>query len=146
MKYRLIIDPHSEEEIVATVHAPSALTEEIENLILAYEGADRIPAYHEQETVSLPFEEIECLTVIDRKLVAITTDGTRYRLRRRLCELEPLLPAYFVRINKSTVVNQHRIRRFKSSFSGAVDAELLCGFTDYVSRRCFSALKRRLGI
>ena len=146
MKYRLLIDPHAEEEIVATVHAPSPLTEELENLIRAHEGTDRITAYGEQETVTLLFEEIECFTVIDRRLLAVASDGTRYRLRQRLCEIEPLLPFYFVRINKSTVVNEHRIRRFKSSFSGAVDAVLLCGYSDYVSRRCLAALKRRLGI
>ena len=33
MKYKLIIDKSKDEQIVATVHAPSRLTEEIENLI-----------------------------------------------------------------------------------------------------------------
>ena len=32
MKYRLIIDSDAEEEVVATVHAPSELTERIEEL------------------------------------------------------------------------------------------------------------------
>ena len=30
MKYKLIIDPEAEEEIIAIVHAPSALTQQIE--------------------------------------------------------------------------------------------------------------------
>ena len=33
MKYRLIIDKDAEEEIIAVVHGPSALTEQIENLV-----------------------------------------------------------------------------------------------------------------
>ena len=38
MKYKLIIDKESEEEIIAIVKEPSALTEEIENLVLSYTG------------------------------------------------------------------------------------------------------------
>ena len=38
MKYKLIIDRDAQEEIVATVNAPSSLTEEIEILILRYSG------------------------------------------------------------------------------------------------------------
>ena len=38
MKYRLIIDKTADEEVVATVHAPSALTEQIENLVRASQG------------------------------------------------------------------------------------------------------------
>ena len=33
MKYKLIIDKDAEEEIVATVHAPSSLTQKIEEII-----------------------------------------------------------------------------------------------------------------
>ena len=33
MKYKLIIDKDSDEEIIAKVHAPSSLTEQIENLV-----------------------------------------------------------------------------------------------------------------
>ena len=40
MKYKLIIDKDAEEEIIAVVHAPSPLTQQIENLICGYSGAD----------------------------------------------------------------------------------------------------------
>ena len=33
-----------------------------------------------------------------------------------------LLPSYFIRINKSTLANEHRILRFDAAFSGGVDA------------------------
>lgn len=42
MKYRLIIDKHAEEEIIAIVHHPSSLTEQIENLVYHYKGCDCI--------------------------------------------------------------------------------------------------------
>ena len=49
MKFKLIIDKQKDEEVVATVHQRSALTDEIEALILGYTGTDRIPAYTEDE-------------------------------------------------------------------------------------------------
>ncbi len=143
MKYKLIIDKNVEEEIIAIVHAPSALTEQIENLINNYSGTDSIMGYAEDEMRKLSFEEIECITVIERKVMAIDTNGTKYRLHDRLRDLEEILPSYFIRINKSTLANEHRILRFDTVFSGGVDAVFQCGFREYVSRRCFSEIRRR---
>ena len=42
MKYKLIIDKNVEEEIIVTVHAPSSLTQQIENLVCSFSGADSI--------------------------------------------------------------------------------------------------------
>ena len=81
MKYRLIIDKNAEEEIVLTVHAPSSLTEQIENLVRSYSGADGITAYGDDEMRRLTFEEIECITVIDRRVMAIDANGKRVVVR-----------------------------------------------------------------
>ncbi len=143
MKYKLIIDKNAEEEIVATVHAPSSLTQQIEDLILSYSGSEGIMGYRDDEMRRLAFEEIECITVLDRRVTAIDTDGNRYRLQDRLRELEDVLPSYFIRINKSTLANEHRIARFNAAFSGGVDAVFRCGYREYVSRRCFSQIRRR---
>ena len=143
MKYKLIIDKNAEEEILATVHAPSELTEQIENLVRAYTGADVVIGYRDGGMRRLNFGEIECVTVIDRRVVAIDSDGDRYILRERLRDLEAVLPSYFIRINKSTIANEHRIMRFNAVFSGGVDAVFACGFKDYVSRRCFAEIRRR---
>ena len=143
MKYKLIIDKTAEEEIVATVHAPSVLTQQIENLVCSFTGTDSIMGFLEDEMRKLPFSEIECITVIDRKVYAIDKEGTRYRIHERLRDLESVLPSYFIRINKSTLANEHRILRFKAAFSGGVDAVFQCGYREYVSRRCFVEIRRR---
>ena len=144
MKYKLIIvDKDAEEEIVATVHAPSALTREIENLVHRFSGTDFIMGYREEEMRRLPFGEIECITIINRRVVAVDTQGDHYILKDRLKYLEDILPTYFIRINKSTLANEHRIQRFKAVFSGGVDAIFHCGYREYVSRRCFAEIKRR---
>lgn len=146
MKYKLIIDKESEEEIIAIVQAPSILTEQIENLVLSYTGKDRIVGFDDDGMMQLKFSDIECITVLDRKIIAIDMQGIKYRINQRLCELEEILPSYFIRINKSTLANENRILRFDTIFSGAVDAIFKCGYKDYVSRRCFAEIKRRLDI
>ena len=143
MKYKLIIDKEADEEIIAIVRAPSALTQQIENLVCSFSGADSIMGYREDEIRKLAFGEIECITVLDRKVMAIDTQGERFILKDRLRELEGILPSYFIRINKSTLANEHRIARFDAVFSGGVDAVFQCGYREYVSRRCFAEIRRR---
>ena len=143
MKYRLIIDKEAEEEIIAVVHGPSSLTQQIENLVCSFSGPDFLMGYREDEMRKLAFSEIECITILDRKVIAIDGRGNRYRIQDRLRDLEDILPSYFIRINKSTLANEHRIVRFDAVFSGAVDAVFQCGYREYVSRRCFAEIRRR---
>jgi len=143
MKYKLIIDKNAEEEIVATVHAPSSLTRQIEDLVRGFSGADWVMGYRDDEMRKLAFREIECITVLDRKVIAIDANGSRYRIQDRLRDWEAVLPSYFIRINKSTLANEHRILRFDAAFSGGVNAVFRCGHRDYVSRRCFAEIRRR---
>ena len=143
MKYKLIIDKDAEEEIIAIVHAPSSLTQQIENLVCSHCGAESILGHREDELRRLAFSDIECITVLGRKVIAIDTCGKQFILRDRLRDLEGILPSYFIRINKSTLANEHRIARFDAAFSGGVDAVFQCGYREYVSRRCFAEIRRR---
>ena len=143
MKYKLIIDKKAEEEIIAIVHSPSSLTQQIENLVCSFVGEDWIMGYREDEMRKLSFQEIECITILDRKVIAIDTKGNHYRIQDRLRDLEEILPSYFIRINKSSLANEHRIQRFDAVFSGGVDAVFKCGYREYVSRRCFAEIRRR---
>ena len=143
MKYKLIIDKNVEEEIIAVVHAPSSLTQQIENLVCSYSGADSVMGYRDDEMRILAFSEIECITILDRKVMAIDRSGVSYRIQDRLRDMEAVLPSYFIRINKSTLANEQRIARFDAVFSGGVDAVFQCGYREYVSRRCFAEIRRR---
>lgn len=142
MKFKLIIDKEKEEEVVATVHNRSPLIDEIEALISKY--TDRIPGYTEGDIKMLSVAEIQCVTVLEGKTYAIDSKNRRYRLKQRLYELESTLPASFIRINKSTLANESALDRFKVTYAGSVDAVFKCGYTEYVSRRCFAQIKRRL--
>lgn len=142
MKFKLIIDAEKDEEIVATVHGRSALIDEIESLILKH--TDRIPGYTEDDIKMLSVAEIQCVTVLDGKTYAIDGNNRRYRLKQRLYELEQQLPSSFIRINKSTLANENALDRFSVTYAGSIDAVFKCGYKEYVSRRCFAQIKRRL--
>ena len=142
MKFRLIIDKTKDEEIVATVHNRSSLLNEIESLISKY--TDRIPGYTEDDIKLLSVSEIECITVLEGKTYAIDSQNCRYRLKQRLYELEEQLPPTFIRINKSALANENALDRFTVTIAGSVDAIFKCGYREYVSRRCFAQIKRRL--
>ena len=142
MKFRLIIDTEKDEEVVVTAHNRTALTNEIEALISKH--TDRIPGYTEDDIKMLSIAEIECVTVLDGKTYAIDAKNCHYRLKQRLYELEEFLPSSFIRINKSTLANENALERFTVTIAGSVDAVFKCGYREYVSRRCFAQIKRRL--
>lgn len=142
MKFRLIIDKDKDEEIVATVHDRTPLIDEIEALLSKH--ADRITGYTEDDIKMLSISEIQCITVLDGKTYAIDSQNRQYRLKQRLYELEAALPAFFIRINKSALANENALDRFSVTIAGSVDAVFKCGYREYVSRRCFAQIKRRL--
>ena len=75
MKYKLIIDKNAEEEITIIARDHSPLTQQIENLIRSFSGPISLMGYRDDEMRRLSFQEIECITVLNRKVVAIDTNG-----------------------------------------------------------------------
>lgn len=142
MKFTLIINKEQDEEVVITAHQRTTLIDEIEALISRH--TDRIPGYTEDDIRMLSVGQIECVTVLDGKTYAIDSQNRKYRLKQRLYELEAQLPPSFIRINKSTLANEACLDRFVVTYAGSVDAVFKCGYTEYVSRRCFAQIKRRL--
>ncbi len=140
------IRPDGEEEIVARVCRPNALTDRIERLVCEYEGDTQLTVYSgERDSITkLDHGDIECVSVIGGRTAVIDTRGETYFSRLRLYELEQRLPSCFVRINKSALANRNRIARFDATFNGAVNVTFRSGYTDYVSRRCFAELKRKI--
>lgn len=143
MKFRLIIDPTKEEEVVITARERTPLIDQIEKLV-SDQQANTLVAFTEDDTFLLTIDEIACCMVLDGKTFAIDIKGNQLRLKQRLYELEENLPEHFIRINKSCIANIRQLERFSATYSGGINAVFKCGYTDYVSRRCFSAIKRRL--
>lgn len=146
MNFRLIIDPSAPEEVVVTARKPTAFTERLEALLLEYAAENQVAAYADDEIFLLCYEQIECITVMDGKTYIIDTKGRQLRLKQRLYEIEQTLPDHFIRINKSAIANERHLVKFTAGYSGAVNALFKSGYQEYVSRRCFAAIKRRFEI
>lgn len=146
MKFRLFIDKEKEEEVVAIVHKRTKLIDEIEALVANENATGKIIGYDENGIVMLNIETVEAFYIENGKTFAVCTDKKQFRIKSPLYELEAILPQNFRRINKSNIANMKHIIRFRTSLSGAVDAEFKSGFSDYISRRCFAELKRRYSL
>ncbi len=143
MIFQLHIDPDCKEEIIANVHRRTPLIDEIERLVAQERITDKIAGYTEDEIVMLPVGEIECFVVENEKTFACFGNGKRYAVRKKLYELEPVLPESFERISRSAIANWKKVVKLRVQFSGAVDAVFRSGYTECISRRCFAELKRR---
>jgi len=92
----------------------------------------------------LSARDIDAFTVRGGTVYAVKADG-EYALRERLYRLEERFPD-FIRINQSTLVRRGAIKRFDTSFGGALRVTLSSGFSDYISRRQITAVKKGLGL
>ena len=146
MIFKLNIDRECREEIIANVHQRTPLIDEIERMVTQDGTSEQLTGYTEDEIVILQVREVECFVVEEEKTFAICKDGKRFLIRKRLYELEEMLPEEFVKLSKSAIANRGKIVKFKVQLSGAVDAVFESGNVECISRRCFAELKRRYGL
>ena len=147
MKFNLIITKE-EESITLCVHKRTQLTDKIEELVnndeLTIDGIN-INGYLDKDIVPLKLEKISRFYAEDDKCYA-SVDNKTYQIRKRLYQIEEILPSYFIRINKSSIININFIKRFNTSWTANVFVELKDGVKDYISRRQLKNVKERLGI
>lgn len=142
MKYKIILDPTREEEVIIYAHQKNALVETIENLI--NKTSDLI-AFNDTEAVKLEPMSVCCFVVENNKVFALT-DTEKLRMKCRLYSLEETLGNNFIKINQSCIVNKNAIKRFDVSFSGSMKIILKNGYSDYISRRQLKSVKERMGL
>ena len=144
MKFKLLINPHKNEIIEAQVHQKSIFTDNLEKFVLTNGNSNSITAYDDKDHVILQLEDIVMITILDNKITAICINNKRYHLRKRIYQLTNELPNNFWRINKSSIVNKIYIDRFEQTKTAGVNIVMKNGLSDYVSRRCFSKIRKEL--
>ena len=146
MKYKTVIDPRREEEVI--IYARRR-TREVEALEAYVEGMSTELLGYSDEGQILPLHpaDVHCFTVENGKTYALT-DTERLTVRLPLYAIEELLDgrAGFVRINQSCLANIRRIARFDASIGGALMVTFHNAHRDYVSRRQLKTVKERMGI
>jgi DNA-binding LytR/AlgR family response regulator len=143
VKFKLVIDTKKEEEIIVYAHKKTTLTDEIEALVNNYSKS--LVGYKDAEIVKFNLGDTECFFIENSKVYAYL-NKEKLQIKFRLYEIENYLNESFVRINQSCIVNIKYIKKFKSSFNGALMVEMKNGYQDYVSRRELKKVKERLGL
>ena len=92
----------------------------------------------------LPLDNILFFETEGEQIYAHTTNDS-YRVKRRLYELEEILPRTFVRAAKGTIVNTTRIHAINRSLTGASQVAFAGTHKQiYVSRHYFNSLKEKM--
>lgn len=144
MKFKLLINPNQNEMVEAHVHQETSFTDNLKQFVLTNGKSDQIVAYDDKDLITLQLNQISMITILDHKIVAITTDNKQYQIRKRIYQLVDELPKNFWRINKSSIVNRYQIDRFVETQTAGVNIIMKNGITDYVSRRCFAKIRKEL--
>ena len=143
MKFKLFINPNSQELVQATVHRKTDFSTPFEQFVLSNGNSNVISAYDDKDLIMLNLDNIMMFTIIENKVFAIC-NNKQYHIRKRLYQIEEILPTNFWRINKSTIINRFYIHEFKETKTSGVNVIMKNGLSDYVSRRCFSKIRKEL--
>lgn len=146
MKLRIEIDPGlDEEEVVIRCGEITPRVAMLQQQILDAGNEERqLVCFDGDKDYYIPMDEILFFETGDGQVRAHTADRT-YRVDYRLYELEELLPSYFMRVAKSTILNIHHVRSVLKNITGASEIEFDHSKKHvYVSRSYYKALRNRL--
>lgn len=144
MKLRIeITDELSQPEVVVRCARVDDKISKLQEFILNM-SIPQLTFYKGTHEYYLPLESILFFETEGEQIYAHTTNDS-YRVKRRLYELEEILPRSFVRAAKGTIVNTTRIHAINRSLTGASQV----GFAGthkqiYVSRHYFNSLKEKM--
>lgn len=146
MKIKVEIDESLEEDYVV-IHC-KRLNEQImqiQNVLSDIGGQDKTILLHrDNKEYYLPLERILFFET-ENKEVRVHTKAEIYDTEYKLYELEELLPGYFMRISKSTIVNLKQIYSISRNLTASSLVEFAnCHKQVYVSRNYYKALVDRL--
>ncbi|PNP89734.1 LytTR family transcriptional regulator DNA-binding domain-containing protein [Gardnerella sp. DNF00502] len=98
---------------------------------------DSIIVMHEPDVIMI---------CVENSRVIIHSDKGECVSYKRLMDFDNPQFASFVRISKSAIVNLNRIVRVDPGFGGSMSVKMDDGSVEWISRRCLSSFKKRLGM
>ena len=81
MKFKLFINPNSQEIVEATVHRKSDFSTQLEHFVLSNGNSNMIPAYDDKDLIMLNLDNIMMFTIIENKVFAIC-NNRQYHIRK----------------------------------------------------------------
>lgn len=146
MKVRIeLADDIAEDEVLIRCGRVNETIQKIQQYVLEQSSsAPKITFYKQNQEFYFPLDDVLFFETDGEHIYAHTVSDA-YRIKYRLYELEEILPRYFVRAAKSTIVNIRQVH----SVTRSLTASSLIQFTDshkqvYVSRYYYKELRHRL--
>ncbi|MBQ9444526.1 MAG: LytTR family transcriptional regulator [Lachnospiraceae bacterium] len=143
MKVKIEIDPEaSGKEVIIKCPEVDQEVMRIQKLLSENApGFSQISFYKEDSEYFVPLGDILFFET-DGGLIRAHTADDEFETRYKLYELEEMLPSYFIRISKSTILNTHKLYSITKNLAGASKIEFQGTFkTVYCSRNYYKALK-----
>ncbi|MDD2973293.1 MAG: LytTR family DNA-binding domain-containing protein [Lachnospiraceae bacterium] len=146
MKIKIELDGElQEEEIIIKCRELTEKVQEIQKAVAnAVSRAQKFVLYKGDTEYYLPLKEILFFETDNTGICAHTRDSA-YTSKYKLYELEELLPASFLRVSKSTILNMDQVYSIEKNLTASSLVEFQNSHKQvYVSRNYYKLLKDRL--
>jgi len=138
-----ITDGSAEDEVIIRCGRVDGTVQKIQEFIISM-SAPKLTFYKGSQEYYLPLEEVLFFET-EGEMIFAHTQNEAFRVKRRLYELEEMLPRTFVRAAKGTIVNTKRIYAISRSLTSSSQITFIGTHKHiYVSRYYYKALKDKM--
>ena len=144
MKLRLDIDQqYTEERIIIEAPSLSPRVQKVQDFVQSLDQKETLKGKFQDQLYLIEVGTIQRVYIENRKVLA-ETDIRTYTLDIRLYQASEILPASFIQISQSEIVNIDAISHLKLTSNGLIEIYLKNDSFTYSSRRYLKAIKEKL--
>ena len=144
MKVRLDIDKqYAEEQIIIEAPTLSPRVQKVKDFVQSLDQKETLKGKFQDQVFLIEIQKIQRIYIENRKVIAETGNRT-YSLDIRLYQAVEILPASFIQISQSEIVNIDAISHLKLTSNGLIEIYLKNESFTYSSRRYLKAIKEKL--
>ena len=144
MKLRLDIDQqYTEEQIILEAPSLSKNIQKVQDFVQSLDQKETIKGKFQDQVYLIQISKIQRIYIENRKVLA-ETDQQTYTLDIRLYQAVDILPASFIQISQSEIVNIDAISHLKLTSNGLIEIYLKNDSFTYSSRRYLKTIKEKL--
>ena len=144
MKLRLDIDKqYAEEQIIIEAPTLSPRVQKVKDFVQSLDQKETLKGKFQDQVFLIEIQKIQRIYIENRKVIAETGNRT-YALDIRLYQAVEILPASFIQISQSEIVNIDAISHLKLTSNGLIEIYLKNESFTYSSRRYLKTIKEKL--
>jgi DNA-binding LytR/AlgR family response regulator len=103
-----------------------------------------VPCFLGEQIYSISCDHILYIETI-QEMLFVHTGSRVYEAKKRLYELEEILPEHFVRISKSVIINLKQVEYYSPLANGLMKATFYNSEETYISRKYLKLLRTKIG-